>query len=99
MTRFAGREIVLVVTGGVAPLNVRFGKGLYGRPLWWKWMSLVTIVALGNRLSLPRAMRDKPVGNDRLPTRGDVVRSLCGECLEGSVTVQAGFFRCGFRSG
>src|SRR5512137_2467997 len=33
MTVFAGREIVLVVTGGVAPLNAGFGKGLYHGPL------------------------------------------------------------------
>ena len=52
VTVLAGLEIVLVVTGRIAPLDIGLGKGgkVVCRRL--RWVRLMTVAALWNSLSL-----------------------------------------------
>ncbi len=90
MAFLARFERVRMVTGGIAPLDVRFGKAGSGRGR--NRVCFVTIVAPGNCLGILRIMRYESVRNDLLPARRHITGAGGGEFIERSVTIQAGLF-------
>ena len=89
MTVLARLEIVLVVTGRVAPLDIGLDKGGKITRRRWNRVRLMTIAALWNRLRLFRIMRHASVWGDLLAAWRHIAGSSSGELIEGAVTIQA----------
>lgn len=91
-------EIVLVMAGGVAPLDLRLGLRRSLCCLGRHRMGLVAVGALRNRLRFPGCMRHVHVGVYLLSTRRHVAGSLSGKLVKGSVARKASVFG-DFRAG
>lgn len=89
MTVLARCEIILMMASSIAPLNVRFGKGSNASGRGRKRVCFMTIIALGNRLSILRIMRHESVRSDLLPARRHIIGTRCCKLIERSVTIQA----------
>jgi hypothetical protein len=89
MAALARLEIVLVVTGRIAPLDIGLGTGskIACRRRHWVW--LMTIIALWNSLRLFRIMRHVPVWSDLLTAWRRIAGTGRGELIERPVTIQA----------
>ena len=89
MTALARLEVVLVVTGRVAPLDIGLDKGGKIDCRRLRWVRLMTVAALWNSLGLFRIMRHVSVWGNLLSARRLITRSRRGELIEGAVTIQA----------
>lgn len=90
-------EVILMMTS-IAPFNIRLGKGSNAGGRGRKRVRFMTIIALGNCLSILRIMRHESVRSDLLPARRHIVGTRCCELIERPVTIQAdllGDDRCG----
>jgi hypothetical protein len=91
VTLLAGLEIVFMVTGHIAPLDIGFGssgKFTCGRRqrVW-----LMTIAALRDSLCLFRIMRHVSVRGNLLAAWRHIARGCRSELIERSVAFQASF--------
>jgi len=89
MAVLARLEIILVVTGCIAPLDTGFTKCSKITCCRWHWVGLMTITALWNSLRLFQIMRHVSVWSDLLAAWCRIAGSSHGELIERSVTIQA----------
>ena len=89
MASLARLEIVLVVTGRIAPLDAGFAMCSKITGCRRHWVRLMTITAVWNSLRLFQIMRHVSVWSDFFAAWCRVAGSGHGELIERSVTVQA----------
>ena len=89
MTVLTGREIVLVVTSSIAPLDIWLGKDSKITCRRRHRVRLMTIAALSNRLCLFRIMRHVSVWSGPFSAWRHIVGGCQGEFIERPVTIQA----------
>ena len=89
MAILARLEIILVVTGRIAPLDIGLGKTGKITCRRRHRVRLMTIAALWNSLRLFQIMRHVSVWSDLLAAWHRIPGSVCGELIKRSVTIQA----------
>ena len=89
MAALARLEIVHVVTGRIAPLDIGLGAGSKITCRRRHRVRLMTIATFRNSLRVFQIMRHVPVWSDLLAARRRIAGSGCGELIERSVTIQA----------
>jgi len=89
VTVLARLEVVPVVAGRIAPLDIGLGEGGKIACRRLGWMRLMTVAALWNSLGLFRAMRHVSVRGDLLAAWRHIARGCSSELVERSMATQA----------